>query len=188
MRADTRVRAPAGRAPKWKRLTHEAASLESVEARLTARRAEADPRVKSPAGGWKYGAREIALLPEGTNPQPGTLYEIHYPAKNPRDETIGHVGEAASCAATRAGKPARSGISGRARVRQLVERTLPARFHPYRFDQDESGRKVFDGVFSHIAGGGGVFLNYEFGQPVPSSTLMRTAPFRRRSFHSRPRA
>ena len=31
------------------------------------------------------------------------------------------------------------------------------------FNQDEAGRKVFDGVLSHIAGVGRVFLNAEFG-------------------------
>ena len=35
------------------------------------------------------------------------------------------------------------------------------------FNQDESGRKVFDGVLSHIAGIGGVFLNAEFRTAVP---------------------
>jgi hypothetical protein len=61
-----------------------------------------------------------------------------------------------------------------------VERALSARFHPPRLHQDESARKVFDGVFSHIAGAGGVFLNYEFGQPVRTSTSMKTAHSRDR--------
>ena len=36
--------------------------------------------------------------------------------------------------------------------------------------QDESARKVFDGVYAHTAGAGGVFLNYEFGQPNRTNT------------------
>ena len=38
------------------------------------------------------------------------------------------------------------------------------------FNQDEAARKVFDGMLAHTAGAGGVFLNYEFGQPNRTST------------------
>ena len=176
--ADTRVRAPAGKdAPKWKtlRLTHEAASLDQSRARLTARRAEADPRVEIPAGGWKYaGAREIALLPEGTNPQPGTLYEIHYPAKNPKVLGAGFAAVRDLVSFLRsdqgAGNPARPGITAALAYGSSWSGRFLRDFIHLGFNQDESGRKVFDGVFSHIAGGGGVFLNYEFGQPVRTST------------------
>ncbi len=80
-----------GRGPLRKtfRLTYEAATLEQSQARLTVRRAETDPRREIPADGWAYvNAREIRLLPEGTAPEPGSLYEFHYPAKNPR--VLGH--------------------------------------------------------------------------------------------------
>ncbi len=176
--ADTRVRAPAGKdAPKWKtlRLTHEAASLDQSRARLTARRAEADPRVEIPASGWKYvNAREIALLPEGTNPEPGTLYEIHYPAKNPKVLGAGFAAVRDLVSFLRsdqsAGNPARPGIKAALAYGSSWSGRFLRDFIHLGFNQDESARKVFDGVFSHIAGGGGVFLNYEFGQPVRTST------------------
>ncbi len=176
--ADTRVRAPAGKdAPKWKtlRLTHEAASLDQSRARLTARRAEADPRVEIPASGWKYvNAREIALLPEGTNPQPGTLYEIHYPAKNPKVLGAGFAAVRDLVSFLRndqsASNPARPGIKAALAYGSSWSGRFLRDFIHLGFNQDESARKVFDGVFSHIAGGGGVFLNYEFGQPVRTST------------------
>jgi hypothetical protein len=38
------------------------------------------------------------------------------------------------------------------------------------FNQDEAGRKVFDGVLAHISGVGRVFLNEEFGQPFRTNT------------------
>ena len=138
---DTRVRAPAAKdAPKWKtmRLTHEAATLDPSQAKLTARRAEADPRQEIPASGWKYvSLREIALLPEGANPEPGTIYELHYLAQNPKVLGVG-------LAATRdfisylrhdpsADNPARPGHQGHHRVRQFMERTLSARLYPSRF-------------------------------------------------------
>lgn len=37
------------------------------------------------------------------------------------------------------------------------------------FNEDESRRKVFDAVAPHVAGGGRIFLNYEFARPVTSS-------------------
>jgi hypothetical protein len=37
------------------------------------------------------------------------------------------------------------------------------------FNEDESGRKVFDAIAPHVAGGGRIFLNYEFACPVTSS-------------------
>jgi alpha/beta hydrolase family protein len=38
------------------------------------------------------------------------------------------------------------------------------------FNRDEAGRRVFDGVLSHIAGAGRIFMNVEFGQPYRTST------------------
>nr|WP_284210283.1 alpha/beta hydrolase domain-containing protein [Methylorubrum aminovorans] len=38
------------------------------------------------------------------------------------------------------------------------------------FNRDEAGKRVFDGVLSHIAGVGGVFLNARFGQPSRTNT------------------
>ena len=37
------------------------------------------------------------------------------------------------------------------------------------FNEDESHRKVFDAVAPHVAGGGRLYLNYEFARPVTSS-------------------
>ena len=37
------------------------------------------------------------------------------------------------------------------------------------FNEDESRRKVFDAIAPHVAGGGRLFLNYEFARPVTSS-------------------
>ena len=37
------------------------------------------------------------------------------------------------------------------------------------FNEDEAQRKVFDAIAPHVAGGGRMFLNYEFARPVTSS-------------------
>ncbi len=63
------------------RLTHEAATLDPAASRLTVRRNEKDARRRYPPRGWAWvSAREIRLLPAGTQPEPGSLYEFHYPA------------------------------------------------------------------------------------------------------------
>jgi hypothetical protein len=50
------------------------------------------------------------------------------------------------------------------------------------FNQDEAGRKVFDGVLSHIAGIGGVFLNAAFAQPFRTRTQHQDATMPENSF------
>lgn len=170
-----------GRGPLRKtfRLTYEAATLEQSQARLTVRRAETNPRREIPAEGWAYvNAREIRLLPEGTAPEPGSLYEFHYPAKNPRVLGIGLAAtrdlvsflryEAADSKgnANPAGAGVRHALAfGRSQSGRYLREHVAL-----GFNQDESGRKVFDGVMAHTAGVGGVFLNYEFGQPARTNT------------------
>jgi hypothetical protein len=42
-------------------------------------------------------------------------------------------------------------------------------FVHHGFNEDEAHRKVFDAVAPHVAGGGRLYLNYEFARPVTSS-------------------
>ena len=66
------------------RLSYEAATRDPARAKLSVRRNESDERREIPASGWAYvNAREIELLPRGTKPETGSLYEFHYPATNP---------------------------------------------------------------------------------------------------------
>jgi hypothetical protein len=148
-------------------LTYPAASLEPGEARLTMRRKEAYPATEIPATGWKFeNARTIRLLPEGTRPEPGALYELSYKAKNPKVLGIGF-------AATR-DLVARLRQDGGAKAAFAVGISQSGRylrdFIGQGFNQDESGKKVFDGVLAHISGIGRVFLNDEFGQPARTNT------------------
>jgi alpha/beta hydrolase family protein len=156
------------------RLSYEAATLDPAQAKLTVRRKEKDAPVEIPAGGWAYvSAREIRLLPEGTRPEPGSLYEMHYPAKDPKVLGIGFAAVRDIVAWFRgaadgnpAGAPARSvlafGVSQSGRfLRDFVRQG---------FNRDEQQHRVFDGALAHTAGVGGVFLNEEFGQPARTNT------------------
>ncbi len=160
------------------RLTYEAADLDPSKAKLTVRRKEKDPRVAIPAGGWSYvNAREIRLLPEGTKPEPGSLYEFHYPAKDPKVLGIGFAAvrdlvsflRYASSDDEFQRNPARGILHALAVGISQSGRYLRDFVHQ-GFNQDEAARRVFDGVLSHIAGAGGVFLNAEFGQPARTNT------------------
>ena len=66
------------------RLSYNAATTDQFQAKLTVRRSERDPKVAIPPTGWAYvNPRTIKLLPEGTGPQTGSLYEFTYPARDP---------------------------------------------------------------------------------------------------------
>ena len=160
------------------RLTHNTFTTDQSQAKLTVRRREADPRQEIPASGWSYvNDREIRLMPEGTKPVTGSIYEFHYPAKDPRVLGIGMAAARDLISfmkyeitdAKGAPSPARGikaalgfGISQSGRfLRDFVYQG---------FNQDTRGRNVFDGTLSHTAGVGGVFLNAEFGQPGRTNT------------------
>jgi hypothetical protein len=170
-----------GRGPLRKtfRLTHEAATLDQAQAKLTVRRNETDPRQEISAGSWAYvNSREIRLLPDGTMPEPGSLYELHYPATNPRVLGIGLAAtrdlvsflryESADSKGN--ANPARPGIRTVLAFGSSQSGRYLRDHMAQGFNQDESARKVFDGILAHTAGVGGVFLNTEFGQPARTNT------------------
>ena len=173
------------------RLTHEAATLDQTQAKLTARRNETDARRDIPRDGWAYvNSREIRLLPEGTRPDPGTLYELHYPAKNPRVLGIGMAATRDLVSFLRSGRPDSAGNPNpvAAPVRGALAFGISQSGRFLRdfvregFNQDESTRKVFDGMLAHTAGVGGVFLNYEFGQPARTNTQHEDHTFPENAF------
>ncbi|MGH8634688.1 MAG: alpha/beta hydrolase domain-containing protein, partial [Burkholderiales bacterium] len=172
-------------------LAYSAASLDPSQARLTTRRSEGDSRREIPPGGWSYvNAREISLTPEDARPQPGSIFEFHYPARDPVVLGIGFAVTRDLVSFLRyetadlkgAANPARPGI----RVALAFGASQGGRYlrsHVAEgFNQDESARKVFDGVLAHTAGAGGVFLNQEFGQPGRSGTQHEDRTFPENAF------
>lgn len=159
------------------RLSYEASSLDQSQAKLSVRRKEKDTRVAIPASGWSYvNSREIRLA--SGRPEPGSLYEFHYPAKDPKVLGIGFAAVRDLVAFLRyeaSDEEFRLNPAGRGIMRALaVGISQSGRFlrdfvHQ-GFNQDEAKRRVFDGALSHIAGVGGVFLNAEFGQPARTNT------------------
>ncbi|HKX29372.1 MAG TPA: alpha/beta hydrolase domain-containing protein [Blastocatellia bacterium] len=155
-------------------LTYPAANLDQSQARLTMRVRYTDPPITIPAEGWAYaGDRTITLLPAGTPFQQGRLYEFTYPAKDP---TVAGLSFAATrdlvaflrCAARdETGTP--NPLAGEIRYVYSFSFSQPARYlHDFLylgFNEDEHGRRVFDGILNWVGGGSGGFFNYRFAQP-----------------------
>jgi hypothetical protein len=160
-------------------LGYEAATREPSAARLTVRRKEAQPASELPPTAWTFGdARSIRLLPEGTRPTPGSIYELHNKAKDPKVLGLGFAATRdfvsflryAGADSTGVPNPARGNIKTALAV-GISQSGRYLRDHIAQgFNQDESGKRVFDGVLAHISGVGRVFLNAEFGQPGRTNT------------------
>lgn len=167
------------------RLSYPAVSTDRAKARLVVRDRESDARTEIPAGGWEFvDNRSIRLLPAGTRFAPYKIYEIWY-------EATGSVVSGAGFAATRelvsflryeradrrgtpnpmigdrvggssAGHALAFGISQAGRfLRHFLELGM---------NDDGHGRRVFDGVLSHVAGAGKVFANHSFAMPGRTAT------------------
>jgi hypothetical protein len=156
------------------RLSHAAAFPQPARARLTRRARPHEPPQPLPAEDWRFiDARTVALR-EGLQPLPGWLYELHYDAIDPRVQGLGFAATRDLVSHLRH-HPEALALTG-----QPIERCLAIgisqagrylRDHIGQgFNRDEQGRRVFDGVLSHIAGVGRVFLNAPFAQPARTAT------------------
>ena len=150
------------------RLSYEATACEN--ATVTVRRTQTTPR--TPVRFRFDDARTIRLSPDDLRPEPGSIYEVHYTATKPPVLGIGF-------AATR-DLVSHIRNNGTALVNRPVTHALAfgisqagryLRDHIAQgFNRDEVGARVFDGVYTHVAGNGRIFLNTPFGQPFRTRT------------------
>lgn len=156
------------------KLSHEAATLEQPRARLTVReRADDEPR-ELPLNQWSFVDARSIRLRDGTKAQPGFLYEFHYEAKNPKVQGLGFAATRDVVSWLRH-SPDAVKATGRPMTHALAIGFSQAgrylRNHISEgFNRDEQGRRVFDGIHSHIAGVGRVFFNTPFAQPARTNT------------------
>ena len=156
------------------KLSHEAATLEQPRARLTVReRADDEPR-ELPLNQWSFVDARSIRLREGTQPKPGFLYEFHYEAKNPKVQGLGFAAtrdvvswlRRAPEAVRATGRPITHALAiGFSQAGRYLRNHISE-----GFNRDEQGRRVFDGIHSHIAGVGRVFFNTPFAQPARTNT------------------
>jgi hypothetical protein len=158
------------------RLSYPAAIADPKQATLTVRRKQAYPPAAIPAEGWEFAdAQQIRLLPAGTKPAPGSLYELTYQATAPKVLGIGFAATRDVIASLRRDQPEIASPGGGPITAVLAVGISQSgrylRDHIGQgFNQDEAGRKVFDGVLTHISGAGRVFVNAAFGEPGRTNT------------------
>jgi hypothetical protein len=156
------------------KLSYEATTLEQPRAQLTVReRADDEPR-ELPLNQWSFVDARSIKLREGTKPKPGYLYEFHYEARNPKVLGLGFAATRDVISWLRydpAATAATGGKIGHALAIGFSQAGRYLRNHVSEgFNRDEAGRKVFDGIHSHIAGVGRIFFNTPFGQPARTGT------------------
>jgi alpha/beta hydrolase family protein len=175
--------------------SYEAASRDKSQATLTVREKSYGKRIPLPPSDWEFAcwAKDPRSGKETIKPsskdlylhggyKPGHIYEFIYSAKNPlvlglgfavtrdlvsflRYQTKDAVGKPNP---VMTGKNKPSITHAYAWGRSQSGRYLRD-FVYHGFNEDESHRKVFDAMAPHVAGGGRLFLNYEFARPVTSS-------------------
>jgi hypothetical protein len=153
-----------------RRLSYPAASTVQPQARLTVRARERDRRTEIPRADWEFvDDRTIRLLPEGRKFEPIKLYELWYDAVGPRVLGIGYASVRDLVSSLRYG-----GELGEIRHALAFGVSQSGRFLRHFLELgmncDTAGRRVFDGVFSHVAGAGKVFANHRFGMPGRTAT------------------
>jgi len=158
--------------PGTHRVPYPAASLDQPQARLAVRDRESDPRTEIPRGEWEFvDERTIRLLPEGRKFEPIRIYELWYEATGAKVLGIGYASVRDLVSFLRGG-----GLPDLGEVRHALAFGVSQsgrflrHFLELGMNADMAGRRVFDGVFSHVAGAGKVFANHRFGMPGRTAT------------------
>ena len=175
--------------------SYEAASRDKFQASLTVREKSYKRRILVPFSEWEFASsvKDSRTGNEIIKPsskdlylrsgfKPGHIYEFIYPAKNPLVLGLGFavVRDFVSFLRYEMKDP-----TGRPNPLATGKKTTGIRYaygwgrsqsgrflrdYVYHgFNEDEVHRKVFDAIAPHVAGGGRLFLNYEFARPVTSS-------------------
>jgi hypothetical protein len=175
--------------------SYETASFDKSSASLTVREKSYGLRVPISETEWEFAAyekdqrsgkerirRSSKDLYLRSGFKPGHIYEFIYHAKNPlvlglgfaivrdfvsflRYQTTDSAGHPNPLAASHEPLGIRRAYGwGRSQSGRFLRD-----FVYQGFNEDESRRKVFEAIAPHVAGGGRIFLNYEFARPVTSS-------------------
>lgn len=175
--------------------SHPAASRDTALATLTRRRYPESERVAIPSDAWSFtqatrgldadsqvkarGGGAIGLLPSdefiymADGFQPGWIYELVYPGRDPLVMGLGHVAVRDLVSYLKQGDADAAGNAnplpgiekaygyGRSQTGRCI------RDFVYRgFNGDAAGRRVFDGLIPHVAGAGKMWLNHRFSNGV----------------------
>lgn len=154
------------------KLAYPAASLNKQGATLTCRALLND--TPQPVTDWEFtDENNIRLLPAGTPFKASYVYDFVYTAKNPKVAGLGLAATRDVISFLRNAKADASGnanpLAGDVKYTYSFAISQPARymndFQTLGFNEDEQGRRVFDGIENWLGGGSGVGINYRFAQP-----------------------
>ncbi len=150
------------------KLSYEMASQDG--ARLTVRERQAD--APQDVAWTAIDAKSIKLA-EG-KPRPGYLYEFTYQGTKPKVQGLGFAATRDFVSFLRHDPEGRKATGGPITHALAIGFSQAGRYLRHHisegFNRDEQGRKVFDGIYSHIAGVGRLFFNVPFSQPARTST------------------
>lgn len=168
------------------RLNYPAVSIDPHKARLTVRDRESDSRTEIPSGSWEFVDRQsIRLLPVGTHFAPYRIYDLWYKATGSTVLGTGFAAtrdlvsflryEQADCNGNPNPLIADSRGSGASASHTLAFGVSQAgrflrHFLEMGMNDDGHGRRVFDGVLTHVAGAGKVFANHSFAMAGRTAT------------------
>ncbi len=173
--------------------SHPAVSLDPRKASLTRRRYPNDPRIPVPHDQWMFARTETGMgldaagaetaivasdthihMPAGF--ETGWIYELVYEGRDPLVLGLGHVAVRDFVAFLKSGKPDSAGNPnpaggaitkaygwGRSQTGRCIRDFI------WRgFNADAQGKKVFDGLLPHVAGGGLMWMNHRFANAIVS--------------------
>ena len=158
-------------------LSYEAASTNQAKASLSVRELEADPRIKVPKSEWSFiNSKQIFINRFGpvlSSYDGGAIYEFIYNAKNPVVMGLGHASTRDLVSFLRYSNSDDNPLRGKIDWAYAFGASQSGRylkdFIYWGFNEDESGRMVFEGAIPHISGGRGMILNDRFATPGPIS-------------------
>ncbi|MGE0425568.1 MAG: alpha/beta hydrolase domain-containing protein [Reyranellaceae bacterium] len=161
-----------GPASETFRLSYPAATSDPSKVRVTVREREGELRRDV---AWALvDNRTVKLLPEGTKPTPGSIYDVFYDATAPKVQGIGFAATRDFISHLRHDAGARAAIGGPIAHTLAIGFSQAGRYlrdHVSQgFNRDEQGRRVFDGIHSHTAGVGRIFFNEPFAQAFRTNT------------------
>jgi len=173
-------------------------SLDTAKARLTRKRYANDSPQPISAEAWSFARMEAGLGLDGQGKQsaliasdvhihipggftPGWIYELVYTARDPKVMGLGHVvvrdlvshlkyavGDGVGDASVDTTNPIGPVDMAYAWGRSQTGRALRDFVHG-GWNADARGRRVFDGVLPHVAGGGLLWMNHRFASVVSAA-------------------
>ncbi len=150
------------------KLSYEMATEDGAKLTIRERQTDAPQDVA-----WTAIDAKSIKLADG-KPKPGFLYEFTYEGTNPKVQGLGFAATRDFVSFLRHDPEGRAATGGAITHALAIGFSQAGRYLRHHisegFNRDEQGHKVFDGIYSHIAGVGRLFFNVPFSQPARTST------------------